>query len=94
MENHKITERDVSLVMDTLDQLVENFKILKLNFVQHTSTLTHNGWGSGDKNRELSFKYSTTEVTRKEVESRVRSYLMMRKLRWLFPSILKENSRW
>ena len=81
MGNHKNIERDVSLVMDILDQIVENFKIMKLDFVQHTNTLTYNGWGSGDKNRELSFKYSTTEVTRKEVESRVRSYLMMRKSR-------------
>ena len=81
MENHKITERDVSLVMDTLDQLVENFKILKLNFVQHTSTLTHNGWGSGDKNRELSFKCFTSEPTRKEIESKVRSYLMEDRIR-------------
>ena len=85
MGNHKNIERDVSLVMDILDQIVENFKIMKLDFVQHTNTLTYNGWGSGDKNREFSFKCFTSEPTRKEIESKVRSYLMEDRIRWIIP---------
>jgi len=58
----------------------EDFKILKLNSPQQTNTLTYNGWGSGDKVRTLSFKFSTTEPSRKEVESKIRSYVLRGKL--------------
>ncbi len=58
----------------------EDFKILKLNSPQQSNTLTYNGWGSGDKVRTLSFKFSTTEPSRKEVESKIRSYVLRGKL--------------
>ena len=57
-----------------------DFKILKLNLFQQLNTLTYNGWGSGDKVRTLSFKFSTTEPSRKEVESKIRSYVLRGKL--------------
>ena len=80
MRDHRDLERDVSLVMECLDMLVEDFKILKLNSPQQSNTLTYNGWGSGDKVRTLSFKFSATEPSRKEVESRIRSYVLRGKL--------------
>ena len=58
----------------------EDFKILKLNSPQQTYTLTYNGGGSGDKVRTLSFKFSTTELSRKEVESKICSYVLRGKL--------------
>ena len=81
MRDHKELERDVSLVMDVFDQVVEEFQIVKMNSPQQTNTLSYNGWGSGDKVRTLSFKYSVTTPTRKDIESKVRSYVMGVKLR-------------
>ena len=80
MRNHKDLEREVALVMECLDMLVDEFKILKLNSPQQMNNLTYNGWGSGDKVRTLSFKFSTTEPKRDEIESKVRSFVMRGKL--------------
>ena len=80
MRDRRDIERDVALVMECLDMLVEDFKILKLNSPQQSNTLTYNGWGSGDKVRTLSFKFSNTEPSRKEVESKIRSYVLRGKL--------------
>ncbi len=80
MRDRRDIERDVVLVMECLDMLVEDFKILKLNSPQQSNTLTYNGGGSGDKVRTLSFKFSTTEPSRKEVESKIRSYVLRGKL--------------
>ena len=81
MRDHKELERDVSLVMDVFDQVVEEFQIVKMNSPQQTNTLTYNGWGSGDKVRTLSFKYSVTTPTRSDMENKVRSFIMRDKLR-------------
>jgi len=80
LRDRRDIERDVVLVMECLDMLVEDFKILKLNSPQQSNTLTYNGGGSGDKVRTLSFKFSTTEPSRKEVESKIRSYVLRGKL--------------
>ena len=70
MRNHKDLERDVALVMECLDMLVDEFKILKLHSPQQMNNLTYNGWGSGDKVRTLSLSFQLLNL--KEMKLKVR----------------------